>query len=79
MIEDIELSEDVDTLADSEKRPAESRRSPASEGTAADFLHEYIGALNSAEFGAQRSDMSKDSGKKFAASLYERHLRAPRL
>lgn len=46
--------------------------------SAADFLREYIGVLNSAEFDAVGADMSKDTGEKFAAGLYQKYLHQQR-
>ena len=49
-------------------------RSIGVQDSAADFLREYIGVLNSAEFDGAGADMSKDAGRKFATGLYEKYL-----
>ena len=44
------------------------------QGSAADFLREYIGVLNSAEFDSAGADMSKDTGKKFADGICQKYI-----
>ena len=62
----------------------ENVEAPAQEAThgvqdsAADFLREYIGVLNSAEFGGAGADMSEDTSEKFAAGLYQKYIHEQR-
>ncbi len=46
--------------------------------SAADFLREYIGVLNSAELDGVEANLSEDTGKKFAAELYQKYLHEQR-
>ena len=66
MTENAELPESVEAAEEDAKHGVQN--------SAADFLREYIGVLNSAEFDGAGAEMSKDAGKKFAAGLYEKYL-----
>ncbi len=66
MTENAELPESVEAPTQDTKHSVQD--------SAADFLREYIGVLNSAEFDGAGADMSKDAGKKLAAGLYEKYL-----
>lgn len=68
--ENAELPENVETPSQDAKRSVQD--------SAADFLREYIGVLNSAEFGSSGDEMSKDSGKKFAAGLHRKYIHEQR-
>lgn len=70
MTENAELPENVEISTQDADRGVQD--------SAADFLHEYIGVLNSAEFDGVGADMSKHTGKKFAAGLYQKYLHEQR-
>ena len=65
MSENAKLPENLDGPAQGAKHSVKD--------SAADFLREYIGVLNSAE-----SNMSKDTGKKFAAGLHQKYMHEQR-
>lgn len=67
MTENAELPENVEISTQDADRSVQD--------SAADFLREYTGVLNSADFGSHGSDMSKDSDRKFASGIYEQYLR----
>ncbi len=45
---------------------------PSEEGTLADYLGEFIGCIHSSEVVPGGAQMSRDSGKKFAAGMAEK-------
>lgn len=70
-----ELSESLEISTNNVAQDSEPEHTLAVKYSAADFLNEYIGVLNSTDFGSHGSDMSKDSGRKFASGIYEEYLR----
>ena len=70
MEENAELPENVEISTHDADRSVQD--------SAADFLREYIGVLNGKEFNGVETSLSEDSGKKFAAGLYQKYLHQQR-
>ena len=66
MTENAESPENLDRSAHDAKHGVQD--------SAADFLREYIGVLNSAEFDIAGTAISKNTGKEFATGLYQKYV-----